>query len=131
MNRVIIIIAFFLICYVPVLGQTAVTGHVSAEIVESVSIENGFQEYITTSDPALSVELGSLKLPSNEQYAYHLSVKDATIYNNESAYALTMNYSINETTKDNTSDISLSVRSDTKVLKGDYDGNVTVVVSFN
>ncbi len=126
-----ILIAFFLIHYISVLGQVTVTGHVSAEVIESVAIQNELRTSFSLTDSENSLDLGSLKVAAIEKYECDISVSNTIIYNDQSAYPLNMDYASNKDAGKSSGDISFTASSMEKIHSGNYDGELTIVVSFN
>lgn len=124
-----VLIAFFLIRYISVLGQVTVTGHVSAEVIESVAIQNELRTCLSLNEQDISIDMGSLKVAAIEKYECDISVSNPVICNNHSMYPLSMDYS--KDTAGRSGDIIFTARSMNKISKGNYDGELTVVVSFN
>lgn len=127
----IVLICILILSAGALYGQVKVTGHVSAEVVESIVAENGFSSNISLNSNQRNVDLGSIRLTGPSQSAYDISVAQASIYNNNARYALLAGVEERPADKPNTSDISLTALINDKVESGDYSGDLTVIISYN
>lgn len=128
----VVIALFFLVISFNVSAQVRVTGHASAEVVESVSAQNSFNRHINVNNSTTSIDLGSIRILGATNSAYDVQVNNATIYNGENNYSMTTDFK--ETVAENNAkakDISLSALLNDRVINGDYDGKLTVIVSYN
>ncbi len=125
-----ILIAFFLLYYISVLGQVTVTGHVSVEVIESVAIQNELRTYLSLNAQDISIDMGSLKVAAIEKYECDISVYNPVLCNSQSEYPLSIDYS-KETARKSSGDISFTATPVKKIDNGIYNGELIVVVSFN
>lgn len=128
----VVIALFFLVISNNISAQVRVTGHASAEVVESVSAQNSFNRHINVNNSTTSIDLGSIRILGATNSAYDVQVNNATIYNGENNYSMTTDFK--ETVAENNAkakDISLSALLNDRVINGDYDGKLTVIVSYN
>lgn len=126
----------FLICILilsagALYGQVKVTGHVSAEVVESIVAENGFSGNISLNSNQKNVDLGSIRLTGPAQATYDVSVAQAAIYNDNARYTMLAGVEEKQADRPNTKDISLTALINDKIEDGDYSGDLTVIISYN
>lgn len=129
---VIITVIMLQLTYLTVSAQVKVTGHATAEVVESVSAQNSLNNHISIEGSSTSIGLGSIRLSGAINSAYDVQVNNTVITNGTNSYSIETGY--NETTANNdvkTKDITLSAMIDNKIMDGDYDGRLTVIVSYN
>jgi hypothetical protein len=117
-----------------VMAQVRVTGHVSAEVVESVSAYNDINPQLQINRDQDAFALGNINVAGTSNTTFDVNVEDARIYNEGSNYSL-------QTRLDNTSgfiadnsgkqSLALTAMLDRRIKGGDYSGNVTVIVSYN
>jgi hypothetical protein len=131
MSRLLSIVAIFLICCLNASGQVTVMGHISAEVVESVALVNDLETYIRTADSESAIQLGAIRIPASEQIVYHLSIEEATIYNDRSVFQIISKELIQGSVKPDSGNITFTVHPDNRMTNGDYDSNLSVIVSFN
>lgn len=112
-------------------AQVRVTGHVSAEVVESVAAHNAFNQNISLTGNENSIELGSLIVEGPRNSAYDISVNNATIYNQSGSYSLETGLGENWNGSANKQSLTLSALLAEDLPNGDYDGKLTVIVSYN
>jgi hypothetical protein len=116
---------------VSVFAQVRVTGHVSAEVVESVSAHNAFNQNISLNNNNKSIELGSIVVEGPRNSAYDVSIQNAAIYNESGVYTLSTGLGESMANNSSTQSLSLSALLEQEVPNGDYDGKLTVIVSYN
>lgn len=123
----------FMLLSLSVCGQVRVTGHVSAEVVEAASINNELNHSINiTRSQMNNIDLGSLKVSGQEHTSFDVSVQNTLISNSTESYSFITDLKEQDISSDNTShEISLSAIIDNQAQSGDYDGRLTVIVSYN
>ncbi|MGE5383749.1 MAG: hypothetical protein ACM3PX_10015 [Omnitrophica WOR_2 bacterium] len=129
----ITLLIMFMVLSLAVCGQVRVTGHVSAEVVEAASINNELNHSINIDRSQMSnIDLGSLKVSGLEHTSFDISVQNTLISNSTDSYSFVTDIKAPDISTDNTSnEISLSAILDNQAQSGDYDGRLTVIVSYN
>jgi len=117
-------------------GQTMATGHVSAEIIESVSVSSSAVTNfdILNSKASSNVSLGEMKVNSGAGVAYNVVVKPATLSNiNGSSFTIEpTSQSENRLTSGNqTLRLSANTTSVQGKESGLYQGSYSVVFAYN
>lgn len=113
-------------------AQVRVTGHISAEVVDAASINNGLNEMIRVDNQDTNIELGSLRVNVAAASAIDISVNSARLINNNTSYNMPASYTQKPVEgSDGSQDIALSALLSEKIENGDYNGNITVIVSYN
>lgn len=113
-------------------GQTRVTGHVSAEVVESVSLHNNFSRIVRLNDNTNpSVNLGSIGLRGPQNSTVDIYAENIIVSNNTEAFRLRTDINNSVLASTNTQDVSFSAIMDQTIDNGIYDANLIVIVSYN
>ena len=117
-------------------GQTIAVGHISAEIIESVSVSSSAVTNfdILNSKASSNVSLGEMKVNSGEGVAYNVVVKPATLSNiNGSSFTIEpTSQSENRLTSGNqTLRLSANTNSVQGKESGLYQGSYSVVFAYN
>lgn len=113
-------------------GQTRVTGHVSAEVVESVSVQNNFNASVQLNEktnPGLN--LGSIGLRGPQNSTVDIYAGNIIVSNNIEAFRLRTDINNSVLANTDTQDVSFSAIMDQKINNGIYDANLIVIVSYN
>lgn len=126
----ILAVMFQLIC-LTVSGQVRVTGHATAEVVESVSASNSFNQNIAINGTGNRVNLGSVRLTGASDAACDVRINNTTIKNEAANYTLETSYNEELQNTGKSKEISLSAVINQNVVSGRYDGRLTVIVSYN
>lgn len=115
------------------IGQVRVTGHMSAEVVESVSAKNNLNSEIRFSaNDTKAIDLGKITLNGSVNSLCDISVSQSIISNTQENYALDSKKDIISTSDQNSkTDISFSALLKDQLCYGDYNGRLTVIVSYN
>lgn len=127
----LIITLIFALATLTASAQVRVTGHVSAEVVESVSAHNAFNHNISLNSNNNSIELGSIVVEGPRNSAFDVSIQNATIYNESGSYTLSTGLGESMACSSNKQNLPLSALLEQEVPNGDYDGKLTVIVSYN
>lgn len=117
-----------------VLAQARVIGHVSAEVVESVSAYNNINSQLQLSKDQDAITLGNINVSGSSNATFDVNVEETRIYNDGSDYSLqTKIENTDKLVADESGKQSLSLVAmlDKRIQGGDYSGNVTVIVSYN
>ncbi len=113
-------------------GQTRVTGHVSAEVVESVSVQNNFSQVLRLNDKiSPSVNLGGIGLRGPQNSAIDIYAENIIVSNNIEAFRLRTDIKNSVLANTDTQDVSFSAIMDQQIDNGLYDANLIVIVSYN
>ncbi len=113
-------------------GQTRVTGHVSAEVVESVSLQNNFNTSVKLNEKTNpSINLGSIGLRGPQNSTVDIYAGNITVSNNIEAFKLRTDINNSVLANTDTQDVSFSAIMDQKINNGIYDANLIVIVSYN
>lgn len=113
-------------------AQVKVTGHISAEVVDAASINNSLSQVIRIDNPQTNIELGSLRINTAAESAIDISVNNSKLMNESSSYNFPAAYKQMPTQgSEGSQDIALSAILSNEIQKGDYNGNITVIVSYN
>jgi hypothetical protein len=141
---------FFILFFVQVSGQTVVTGHVSAEVVEAVSasssVSTDFDLSFSNSDRTLenavsvaeNLSLGTIHISSGQNVACNLTVKPATMTdekgNDFSVEPITSFSGKQESQRvdgSQTIEIAGMARLNSNQASGLYHGSYTLVFAYN
>lgn len=106
-------------------AQVRVTGHVSAEVVEAASLQNNMNSFIGLNGTEKIIELGKIQVTGAENTSYEVEVNQTNIYNQNNNYRLETQSGLAA------NDITLSALMDNRLREGEYNGNITVIVSYN
>lgn len=131
---VALLLTFTLIHSVNMLfGQTRVTGHISAEVVESISATNNFNPVLILSNiETRSLDLGKITINGPEHSICDISVSQSEIFNNQAYHSLESIKDIVPASNDSKNkNIQFTALLEDQLNYGDYDGSLTVIVSYN
>lgn len=123
--RVTLIILFIIFMGTAASAQVRVTGHVSAEVVEAASLQNNMNSFIGLNGTEKIIELGKIQVTGAENTSYEVKVNQTNIYNQNNNYRLETQSGLAA------NGITLSALMDNRLREGEYNGNITVIVSYN
>lgn len=138
MNRTItlLITLLFTVAWIGVRAQVRVIGHVSAEVVESVSAHNNINTYVKINPVNQgNIELGNIDITGTSETTFDVSVANTNIQNEANNYSLRtgMLSTGSSLIADNSGNHSLTLSAliDDEISTGNYRGDLTVIVSYN
>ncbi len=133
MKNFILIIAISFLLPLSIFAQVTVTGHVSAEVIESVSAHNYMNTLLKVQpDYNGNIDLGTIHISDASQSMVDVNIADFNVTNNTGHQAFSkVNSNLLMADNSGSKDISLSSLIEGKQLSGDYNGKLTVVVSYN
>lgn len=117
-----------------VLAQARVIGHVSAEVVQSVSAYNNINSQLQLSKDQDAFTLGKINVTGSSNATFDVNVENTRIYNDGLNYSLQTKLENTErlvADESGKQSLSLVAMLDKRIQGGDYSGNVTVIVSYN
>lgn len=123
--KIVLVTLFFILMGFTVTAQVSVTGHIGAEIVEAASLRNDINSFIGLNGTEETIELGKIAVSGAEDTSYDIEVNQTNIYNHNNTYRLETKSGLAA------NDITLSALMDNRLLEGKYNGNITVIVSYN
>ena len=114
-------------------GQVSAIGHISAEVVESVSATNNFHPVLILSNTeAQSLDFGKITINGPENSICDISVSQSEIFNNQAYHSLESQKDIVPVTNNNSKrDILFYAILEDQINHGEYNGSLTVIVSYN
>ncbi len=114
-------------------GQISATGHISAEVVESVSATNNFNPVIIlTNSETKSLDLGKITINGPDNSICEISVSQSEIFNKWTYHSLESQKDIIQVSDNsNRKDILFSALLNDQLNHGEYNGCLTVIVSYN
>lgn len=130
----IIFTALLMMASERVLAQARVIGHVSAEVVQSVSAYNNINSQLQLSKDQDAFTLGKINVTGSSNATFDVNVENTRIYNDGLNYSLQTKLENTErlvADESGKQSLSLVAMLDKRIQGGDYSGNVTVIVSYN
>lgn len=136
MKQYYLILAIILVGAFTLKAQTKVTGHASAEVVEMSSLRSMIDSHITIDkDYAGEINLGELTVQSARNTHFDVIANGMTLKGRTTGNTINTGVSsftdIHSNLPDNNSMLLLTATVEDKLLADDYNGTMTIIISYN